>query len=517
MLEPLPQGRWTRRAADHLLSRACFGGSPAQRDALFRLGRDSGVAAAVDSIVNQPVNWSSFPPPAIRPQIAGEDNFYYYRELHRDFTGWHLRQLTDGPPLAAKMFKFWVDHFPIDQGAIHPNEAVYPFFHHHFVLLRDGAVGNFGPLLRGVTWSAGMIRMLDLQASSRGSVNENFSRELLELFTMGVHGAYTEQDVATLARVFTGRKIRGPYPYEVYLDETVYTSGSLSGQQRYVDPEEKTVLTIADRANPAIRRPGRLAALRNPADRRPGDPREQGDAALKIILEQPDTGWHLAWKLWRYFVSPDPPAELAAELGRRWQFDHQWEVKPLLRVLFSASEFYDETVIGDQIKDPCDLLVSASRALELPALPRVTATLALAALGQNLFSPPTIAGWPEPEAEGNGWIGASALFNRLALSALWASGDPRALHRGNQIPAAEFPLPIPDFDAIVPPEWRGRDNLPLLLRQLAGRLYPAHPLEDEEIRELTRYITRIRLGASEEEFLRELLQALLTLPQFQLQ
>ncbi|MEM8955604.1 MAG: DUF1800 family protein, partial [Verrucomicrobiota bacterium] len=220
MLSPLSDGQWSRRHADHLLHRAGFGGSPAEREALYELGRDGGVAAAVDSLVLSVEDWSSFPLPAWAANFSNGDgqNFpYHYRETQ--LVGWYMDQMRNAAPLAAKMFKFWVDHFPVDIGTF-PGEVGYTLMFKHLQLIRGHALGNFGTLVRGVSWSEAMMAMLNLDQSRRGHINENFGRELLELFTMGVNGGYTELDVNTVAAAFTGRMFRYPdqsytnHPYE---------------------------------------------------------------------------------------------------------------------------------------------------------------------------------------------------------------------------------------------------------------------------------------------------------------
>ncbi|NCF85851.1 MAG: DUF1800 family protein [Verrucomicrobiaceae bacterium] len=513
-LDPLPPSAWTRRTADHLLSRTSFGGTPAQREALFQLGKTQVIAAAVSSIIDQAVDWSAFPLPTLPPPsdlLESNDRL----EAAYDLTEWFLLQMKDGPALAAKMLKFWLDHFPVDLDVIEA-QAGFIYFYKHLDVLRTLALGNFGLLLREVSWSEGMIRMLDLDRSRRGQINENFGRELLELFTLGVDGGYTEQDVTHCAEAFTGRSLSETEPFSAYLDELVRGDG----EYRRIDPTEKTFLTTEDPANPGIPVPGTLAAIKDPADQLPGDPKDQGDMAIALILEQVQCAEHLGKKIWRYFVGVDPEASLMAELGRQLR-DHDYEIAPLLRTIFQSEEFYDEAAIGNQIKDPVDIVISIVKVLEMPLLPRATTYWAMDEMGQNLLHPPTIQGWPEPVAEGNRWMTVEGLLSRINLASLWVHGDHQALRNHLKIPTtggdAETPYVLPDYETLLPAAIRGADSLNLLIDHLADRVLYLSPIHPRQRQSLIRHMRRKLKGLDRDKVYRRVLQQLLALPQFQMQ
>lgn len=212
-----------------------------------------------------------------------------------------------------------------------------------------------------------MLIYLDGATSRQASPNENFAREVMELFTLG-EGHYSEQDIKEAARAFTGR---GFAP----------ASGEFIWRPVLHDAGEKRVL-------------GRLGAF-------------DGDAMLDILLAQPATAEFLATKLWREFVSPSlDPAELrriaAALRGAGY------ELRPALRVLLLSEKFWAPTTRGQLIKAPTDFVVGTLRTLAVDVPDPLPLVFALRNLGQDLFAPPNVRGWPG----GEHWINSSTLLAR---------------------------------------------------------------------------------------------------------
>jgi hypothetical protein len=522
MLSPLPDAQWSRRHADHLLSRASFGGSPAERDALYELGVSSGVAAAVDSIVNQVEDWGAFPNPSWGANYSNGDaeGFpYYYRET--EFVGWYVDQMRNAAPLAAKMFKFYVDHFPVDPGTF-PGGVEYIYLFKHFRILRDHALGNFGALVKAVSWSEAMMAMLDLDQSRRGFINENFGRELLELFTLGVTGGYSELDVNKVAAAFTGRMLQDDvaqttlHPLEGYLDTTLgYWDEEAQvwypDDYRYIDMSEKSLFGVATPIPALV--PGTA-------------PFDQGEQVIDLILSRAQCAKYLGWKLWRYFVEPDPDAGVVDALKDRFRDVHAYEVRPLLRDIFLSEEFYASGVMGNQIKDPIDLVVGTEKMLEATPLGNAAVSETLDELGYTIYSPPNIAGWPEPEVTGNGWLGTGNMMFRLNFPAVLTHGERDIFQNWWRIPDAgaavpwvqEFPFPeFIDWDLVVPQEWRGMENFDLLLEGLEERLLPFQRMRAGQKRALLYHASRTRAGGDEEDVLREVVRQILSLPESQLQ
>lgn len=558
MLNPLPDNLWSRSLADHLISRTSFGGSPEEREELYQYGKTHGVAAAVDRIVDAPMNWAAFPAPewAIesgtgkivngdglnsggkRNDIASWLICMIYQKTScavvEDTPGIYIEQRSPNASpnhLAGKMLKFYVDHFPADYN-VNPIGRRFINFIKYFILLRDHSLGNFKNLVREVSWAPAMIETLNLDSSRKGRINENFAREVMELFTLGVDGGYTEQDILTLAAAMTGRDTDVPPPedpekrmlyrpddpeYSHLSTRTTYT-GDQDITREYIDIDQtvKHFLTVLDNGLPV---PGHLPAIPNEEHQQPGDPKEQGDQAIDIVLQQATCGRHMAWKLWRYFVEPDPAGALLDELGQRFRVTYNYEVKPLLKDIFKSEEFYATATIGEQIKDPIDLILTATNLMEAPLLPGAAAHQAITELGFSPLFPPNIAGWPEPEHIGNKWMSAGGSMQRVNLGGLWSHSNPHAIDNvGFQARVAMESYPGADLDLLFPKHLRGQQNFNLLITHIGQRLFPFHPINPTQMRTIYRHYTRIRSSTnSEEQSLRELLRLLLSLPEFQMQ
>jgi len=211
-----------------------------------------------------------------------------------------------------------------------------------------------------------MLCFLDAGVNVKGASNENFAREIMELFTMGV-GHYTEKDIREAARAFTGWN---------YVDLKFVVNKDQH------DDGEKTFLGKTGRFD--------------------------GVDVIDIIMQQPATADYIAGKLYRYFVRQDLSPELQKQLGSVLRENH-YELKPLFEKIFLSRDFYSAASVGTQIKSPVELAVSTYRKLGLDHAPGVPDfNGATGALGQQLFAPPTVAGW----AGGQSWITPGLLLER---------------------------------------------------------------------------------------------------------
>jgi uncharacterized protein (DUF1800 family) len=235
------------------------------------------------------------------------------------------------------------------------------------VTLRAHALGNFGAFLHAIAKDPAMVVYLDSAQNRRGAPNENFAREVMELFTLG-EGHYTEADVKEAARAFTGWS----------LDRE---TGTFVFRARLHDDGLKTVLG----------RTGRL----------------DGDAVLDILLTRPETAEFIVAKLWREFVSPDPDPAEVARIARRFR-DSGYEIKVALGALLTSDAFYLPANRGVLVKSPVELVVGTVRQLELAPESALPFAVAAAGMGQNLFSPPNVKGWPG----GPAWINTTTLLAR---------------------------------------------------------------------------------------------------------
>jgi hypothetical protein len=211
-----------------------------------------------------------------------------------------------------------------------------------------------------------MLSFLDAGVNVKGAPNENFAREIMELFTMGV-GNYSEKDIREAARAFTGWN---------YKDLTFVVN------EAQHDNTPKTFL-------------GKTGNF-------------DGVAVIDIILQQPVTARYLSGKIYRFFVRQDLSPELQERLAKVFR-DSNYEIAPLLETIFLSRDFYSPASVGTQIKSPVMLAVSTYRKLGLSTAPGVPDfNIVTGALGQRLFAPPTVAGW----AEGRSWITPGLLLER---------------------------------------------------------------------------------------------------------
>ena len=292
--------------------------------------------------------------------------FYWLRadllEMRRAGQWWAQRMLVTPRPLQEKLALFWHGHFATSDTKVRDYRKLLK----QYALFREHANGNFRDLLVGVARDPAMLVYLDAGENVKGRPNENFGREILELFTMGV-GNYTETDIREASRAFTGWTHAG-------LDFVV--------QPELHDTGAKTFL-------------GRTGTY-------------GGVEIIDIILDRDVTAQFIAAKLYRFFVRDDPPPELVAELGallRRYDY----ELSPLLTTIFRSRDFYGPAAYATQIKSPVHLVVSTYRKLGLREIPGVPDFGSITrALGQELFYPPNVAGWEG----GRSWITPALLLER---------------------------------------------------------------------------------------------------------
>jgi len=393
--DPLtPARHWNVERAAHLLRRAGFGGTPEQVGLLVRLGPREAANYLVDYEKTPQIDadFVAFNEPdasEMRMDLrdASEEERKELRErlhrLHRrqlvELQAWWIRRMIVTPrPLEEKMTLFWHGHFT--SGAREVKNSTWMWEQNQF--LRTHALGKFRDLLAGITRDPAMMRYLDAAGNRREQPNENYARELMELFTLG-EGQYTEQDVKEAARALTGFRL-GP-------DGAVFVP-------RIHDDGEKTFLG----------RTGRFDA----------------DDILNILLEQPAAGRHLARKLLVFFVEPEPQDELieaVAEVLRRSSYDF----RETMRVLLASEAFYSPRAMHALIKSPVELVVGTVRMLEARPADLYGMAFACQAMGQELFQPPNVKGWDG----GTKWITTATLATRYNFAAGLLVGSDEANFR----------------------------------------------------------------------------------------
>ena len=401
-LSPIDRTDWNYDRAAHLLERAGFGGTPKDIGRLAAMTPE----AAVDYLVSyerlsdnslpefeQSGLWDSslkdFPvsrpaatslgegageamgvrvkPKGARPLQPITNRFFYWLratvlETRRLAFWWVDRMVRTNRPLEEKMTLFWHGHFATSEEKLRDYRKMMV----QLDTLRRGATGNFADLLLEIARDPAMLIFLDAGQNVKGAPNENFGREVMELFTMGA-GNYTEDDIREASRAFTGW---GNDDLTFVVDETKHDDGLKS----------------------FLGRKGRF----------------KGEDIIGIILEQPQTANYIAAKLYRFFVREEISPEFGARLGALLR-ENNYEISPFLRTLFLSQDFYSEPSLGTHIKSPIELIVSTYRKLgvrELPGIPDLYSVSKT--LGQVLLYPPTVAGW----GQGKAWITPGLLFER---------------------------------------------------------------------------------------------------------
>ncbi|HEX5045904.1 MAG TPA: DUF1800 domain-containing protein, partial [Gammaproteobacteria bacterium] len=306
-------------------------------------------------------------PAGNRPIQPVSDRFFYWLratmlETRRVGYWWANRMLATTHPLEEKMALLWHGHF-----ATHENKVRdYRKMLQQIALFERHATGNLRDLTIEVAKNPAMLYFLDAQFNVKGAPNENFAREVMELFTMGV-GNYTEKDVRECARAFTGW----------YFDDLAFEVDAAKH-----DAGAKEFL-------------GRTGNF-------------DGVDVLKIIYEQPVTAEYLAAKVYRFLVRDELSPALRAKLGAVLR-DAGYELKPLLTAILSSKDFYSAASYGGHIKGPVEHLVTMLKQLGLDAIPGVPDfNQSTIAMGQHLLNPPSVAGW----AGGKAWITPGLLIAR---------------------------------------------------------------------------------------------------------
>ena len=534
MLDPLPQESWSRRTATHLLQRAGFGGTPEEQEAFYQLGKEQGIEAAVDSLLEASEDWSSLSwPEWMQSEVDPNGETYANQGIRRrEFIQWYFKVLLQGQPLSAKLLKFFIDHFAVDSATVGQYYRWIGMFRYTDLLRKHAAgnvagedapfegderlvppghYGNFKTLVNHVSWSLGMIRTLDLYRSNRGNVNENFGRELLELFAMGIGSEYsddpeyTEEDVAVAADAFTGRKF---YNFRYFPDENRYTNPAGD-----LNPPLPPASVYQNRGQQDRNTKGPFYGYATTPD---GSPIIDGDDVIDIIFDTDRCAKHLSWKLWRYFASPNPSKELVQALAYKLRDDHDYEIRPFLRDLFLSEEFYEDSVVSTQIKDAGDYFVCLAKQLGVTLPTRDAMEDVMQQLGYEVIFPPSIAGWPEPDGPGNTWLATGAMVFRMNMPSIFTHHNYAVFTSGRTRNSMDE-FPEADWNVIAPKELRRKEQFPLLLEQLKTRFMPNRELRKSQVRTLFDHYSSVSEELGELEGVRELVRLILALPEYQTQ
>jgi uncharacterized protein (DUF1800 family) len=393
--QPTDQDPFDEVKAAHLLNRAGFGGTPSEVSQIVKLGP----AAAASALLDFPDQSADEQDPKDVPDMSAIAGYpKTFRELREMFAGksqqermqlqqmlqkanvqadaadlnWWLHRMAYGPhPLQEKLTFFWHGHFTTSAR----DERMALLMWEQQELLRKMAAGDFGQFVRAISRNPAMLDYLNNTQNHKGHPNENYARELMELFTLGI-GNYTEDDVKESARAFTGWTHDG--------DQFIF-------DRRQHDYGSKTFLG----------KTGNFA----------------GDDIITIILAQPACPKFVASELFSYFVYDNLEEGLADSLGETFAAANL-QIRPLMQIVLTSRAFYSSKAIGAQIKSPIQLVIGTCRLLGIDVPPVQQLRGPLTSMGQMPLLPPNVKGWPG----GRLWINASTLFSRYNTAVFLASG-----------------------------------------------------------------------------------------------
>ncbi len=380
----------TFEEARHLIARTGFGAAPDEIARFIGMSYADGVDQILDGVQGTPtnpmpewVNGWAYPHDQIWALGQTRTDLYFNNRYHdmRSLQKWWLREMIETPsPLTEKLVLFWHDHF-----ATSADEHERPQWAGlQNQMFRTHAAGNFADLAEGILQDPGMLYFLTNTENRAAAPNENLAREFLELFTLGEGRGYDETDVVEAARALTGHTINTQGGDAYVFDHIVHDHGI------------KTILGNTGRHN--------------------------ADDLPRIVLDHPSFGPFVVERLWRAFVSHTPDPDEVTRLAAIWRAA-DWELKPLLRAMFLSDAFWDPANRGTIVKSPVELMVGSLRTFGTP-LPYLDDLLwAVEDLGQELFFPPNVGGWPE----GTGWINDATASSRATMlhQLLQYDPDPR--------------------------------------------------------------------------------------------
>jgi len=483
MLSSIRASQWDFDAAAHLLVRAGFGEDPTEIQKALALGPKK----AVDSLVNAPLE--NYPPPMwakpddqdqlraeLQEAATPKEKQMVSKLLQekfvgemKDLTGWWVtRMVNTRSPLIEKMALFWHGHFATSGQKVRPAYKMWL----QNETFRQNALGNFRTMVKAISRDPAMMIWLDIVQSKKERPNENFGREVMELFTLG-EGHYTESDVKEAARAFTGYRIDQP-------------EQSFRFAERQFDPGLKTFM-------------GRTG---------PWD----GDQILDIIVSQPQCARFIGVKIWKFFVYDDPDPKLADALASEFR-NARFELRPFLTSVFLSEEFYSSQARNSQIKSPIQFLVQALRTLPIPMPDSNLMEFAFRQMGQVPFFPPNVKGWDG----GKSWINTATLTFRYKLAHQLVEGISPQEIGFPKPPALEMTTPRPTMtppllvDKIVTQAERRQPDA--LIQKLFVRTFQRAP--QNELTEKFRDFLLTREVPLDDNAIRELLLLMMTSPNYQ--
>lgn len=346
---PQTDGFWIAQ----LLRRAGFGASPSELARYQKLGYN----ATLEELLHPERSDNAALESLLAKQRFDFSNPYHIKKW------WTYRMLYTANPLEEKLTLFWHGHFATSMQKVGDPKAMIE----QNKLFRRLAFGNFETLLLAISKDPAMIIYLDNQENQKGKPNENYAREVMELFTVGI-GHYTERDIKEAARAFTGWRTNAKNTAFIFDD-------------KQHDTGEKTVFGITGNLN--------------------------GDDIVHTLARSPDAGRYLAKKLISFFAYDDPDRVFIDNVAEQYRVNGN-QIRPMLQAIFTDKSFFSNRTYHAKIKSPPELVIGAIKTLgirnadiDMPGI--------IASMGQNIFEPPSVKGWDG----GKAWISTESMIERF--------------------------------------------------------------------------------------------------------
>jgi hypothetical protein len=460
---PSPADPWGRKWAAHRYRRAGFGASRAELLEAERLGFEDTLELLLQGKPTQTDGLDDIGPISITS----------LRPEERLRAWWIYAMLRGSHPLREKMTLFWHNHFATSVAKVRSESAMLQ----QNRLLRTHALGKFGPFLQEMSKNEAMLIWLDSNSNVKAQPNENYARELMELFSLGV-GNYTEKDIREAARAFTG--------WHTGKDGFFFNA-------REHDDGTKTVFGQTGKWN--------------------------GADVVRIVLEQPAAARFIVRKLYQSLISetaipPNAFIEPLCDAFRKSEYD----IASLVKTMLGSHHFYSDHAFRQRIKNPVEYVLGAVRAIyrvydesdqDYSPLMHQMLVPYVSAMGQTLFAPPNVKGWPGARA----WLNTSTMLERdnfagaLALGSLWMQPFK---------PNSQEPLPAKALD---PAQLMVEENVskPADIVRVLLDLYVPGGVRPEAVAKLVAFLGEDKpTGASLDRRVREAVHAILTMPEYQL-
>lgn len=398
-----------REKLAHLYRRLGFGATPAQLDEAEKLGLKETTRRLIDY-------------DTVDEKFAVSPHEFTWREKDEpDISTWRyrmwwvLRMLATQRPLQERLTLFWHNHFAVSDGKVEDG----PMMLNYLTALRDNASGKFCDLLTAVSKDPAMMRYLDMQRSIRGHPNENFAREVMELFTLGI-GNYTETDVKEGARAFTG------WGYiHIFWELPGNTTSKVQDWVTMGRPFTSFTLM------PAMHDPTPKNFLGQTADL-------DGDGVLKVLANHKVTATHISRKLWEHFAYRNPEPEVVERISHVFSRTNG-DIRQVMRAIVASPEFWSDKCVRKQVKSPVDFCIGIARqmgagehlmsfrdpkATEMTMIPQPIIdnlwgiTDRMEKAGLSLFYPPDVSGWHWGEA----WLSSASMIERYRYRGMFIYG-----------------------------------------------------------------------------------------------